>query len=86
MTPRLITFSQVQTALMRCMTKHPPEGDERRLHPEASRLADLFGEMWYAKTPDVMVDSVPPDIRDLFEKWKLPETEGKSALESIDNP
>ena len=45
----VITFEALQAALARCMVLNPPEGMERRLHPDANRLADLFGLMIYER-------------------------------------
>jgi hypothetical protein len=67
-----ITLDALQAALARCMAIHPPTGAERRLHPDANRLADLFGLMVYERTPAVRHDAVPADIVEIYSRWRGP--------------
>jgi|EndMetStandDraft_4_1072995.scaffolds.fasta_scaffold108855_3 hypothetical protein len=67
-----ITLDELQAALARCMSCHPPEGAERRLHKDANRLADLFGLMVYERAGSVQREHVAPDILDIYSKWAGP--------------
>jgi len=67
-----ITLDALQAALARCMAIHPPEGAERRLHPDANRLADLFGLMVYEHAPSVPRAQVAPDILEIYARWQGP--------------
>ena len=68
----VITFEALQAALARCMVLNPPEGMERRLHPDANRLADLFGLMIYERVQCVPRERVAADILEIFARWQGP--------------
>lgn len=71
-----ISLDALQAALARCMAIHPPEGPERRLHPDANRLADLFGLMVYERSPSVLRSQVAPDILEIYARWQGPMPSG----------
>lgn len=65
----LLTLDELQAALGRCMTAHPPEGLELRLHPDANRMADLLGLMIYQRVTSVSVAEVKTVIMDAYRRW-----------------
>ena len=64
-----VTFPQVQAALRRCLAEHPPI--ELRLCPDASLLADVFGEMNYWGEPARALGRFTERQREAFERWHL---------------
>ena len=68
----VISVDALQAALARCMAIHPPEGPERRLHPDANRMADLFGLMVYERSSSVRRADVAPDILEIYARWRGP--------------
>ena len=61
----------LKSALERCMTEHPPTGEERRLHPDANRMADLFAVMALERIVSVPQDTVKPSVLEAYERWRL---------------
>lgn len=67
--PERVYSNLDDAALARCMAIHPPTGAERRLHPDANRLADLFGLTMYQRTPAVSCSAGPADILESYVRW-----------------
>ena len=69
-TPNELSFPDLQAALDRCMKEHPPTGEERRLHADANRMADLFAVMALGRIPSVALDTVEPGVLEAYQRWK----------------
>ena len=69
MSESVLTFEALQQALARCMTAHPPEGKELRLHADANSLAGLWGLTSYERTASVPVADVKPSVLEAFARW-----------------
>jgi hypothetical protein len=66
----LLAFPQLQAALTKCLTVHPPSGVERKLHPDANRLATLFGLMIYSRAETITIGDVDPQILEAYLRWR----------------
>ncbi len=66
-----ITLVDLQAALVRCLNAHPTNTTDFTLDPDASRLIDLFGAMWFYKSECVAADTVKPKILEVFERWRI---------------
>jgi len=62
------------------MAIHPPQGAGRRLHPDANRLADLFGLMVYERSSSVLRVHVAPDILETYARWQGPMPAGLADI------
>ena len=71
-----LTFDELHAALSRCMDAHPPEGIELRLHPDANKIAGLWGLMIYQRTISIPVELVSPDVLEAYRRWK--QSDGRS--------
>lgn len=69
--PNELSFIDLQAALDRCMKEHPPTGEERRLHPDANRMADLFAVMALERIASVPRDTVKASVLEAYERWRL---------------
>lgn len=69
-TEPVIRFAAVQAALMRVMNVHPPH--DFALHPDASKLTDLFATMWFFRWDAAAVDGTKAEVLEAFERWRLP--------------
>lgn len=68
---QIITRSQLALALERCCDAHPPTGEGRKLHLDASLMADLFGHMLHHRQDAVQAEDVAPDILAAFQRWEV---------------
>ena len=67
-----ISFAEIQAALQRCLTEHPPEGVERRMCPDARLLGDVFAEMAVGREQARAFADFTDDQRAAFERWHVP--------------
>ncbi|WP_225776462.1 DUF3717 domain-containing protein [Pseudomonas sp. Marseille-Q5115] len=72
MTTQSITRLQLQTALARCCDANPSTGPGRRLHPDASLMADLFGIMLHHRAQEADTAGVAPAILEAYQRWASP--------------
>lgn len=73
MTNEALTFAALHAALDRCMRAHPPIGDERRMHPDANAMADLWAPMVLGRLTEVSVDAVDGRVMAAFLRWQAPD-------------
>ena len=66
----VLTFEELRNALKRCMAANAATGAELRLHPDASRMADLFGTMIDQRVDSVPMVAVDAGILDAYMKWR----------------
>lgn len=66
-----IAYNDVQKALERCMSAEPVAGSEYALSKDASRLADILGEMIYRKADTLAVADVSEKAQAAFQRWKV---------------
>lgn len=64
-----LTFVELDAALARCMAAHPPSGVELALHPDASRMADLWAQMFLSREDVCEWVSVDTRVAKAFESW-----------------
>ena len=62
-------FAEIQTALVRCLDAAPPSGEELKLSADSSQLAEVFGEMAYAKEEERSIEKLTAAQRLAFERW-----------------
>jgi hypothetical protein len=67
-----ITYQALQHAIERCITAHPASGRDLVLHPDASVLCDILGEMIYRRLDEIPEHVVQGEHRDAFERWAAP--------------
>ena len=72
MTNELLTFAELNSALDRCMRAHPTIGDERRMHPDANVMADLWAPMVLGRKSEVPVAVVDERVMAAFRRWQTP--------------
>jgi hypothetical protein len=72
MTTELLTFAELDAALERCMLAHPAIGDERRMHPDANAMANLWAPMVLRRQADVLVAGVDQRVLIAFRRWQVP--------------
>ena len=65
-----LSFRAIDAALTRCMEAHPPEGLERRMHPDANTMAGLWAQMLVDRIDAVPLASVKPDVLAAWERWR----------------
>ena len=65
-----LSFRAIDAALTRCMEAHPPEGLERRMHPDANTMAGLWAQMLVDRIDAVPLASVKPDVLAAGERWR----------------
>jgi hypothetical protein len=64
-------FTEVQTALERCMEAEPPTAEPYfALSLDSSNLADVFAEMLYGKEQARPLEALTEKQRTAFERWK----------------
>ena len=68
-----LSFRAIDAALTRCMEAHPPEGLERRMHPDANTMAGLWAQMLVDRIDAVPLASVKPDVLAVWERWRADE-------------
>lgn len=66
----VLSFDQLHAALANCMAANPPEGAELRLHPDANRLAGLWGLMSYERRDAVAIGDVSPEVLEAYRRWR----------------
>ena len=71
MANQVLTLSELQRALDRCMTAHPPSGAELRLHADANSIAGLWALMRYEQRDAVQVAEVKPSVLEAFHRWAV---------------
>ena len=71
----LLSFADLNAALTRCMTTHPPVGLELAMHPDAICMAELWAPMVLQRLECVPVATVGEKVLAAFRRWQLP-TEG----------
>jgi hypothetical protein len=64
-----ITREQITAALERCCNANPASGPGHKLHPDASRMADLFGVMLRHGRHAVELETVEPEIQEAINRW-----------------
>ncbi|MEO1767942.1 DUF3717 domain-containing protein [Thiobacter aerophilum] len=67
------SLDEIIEALNRCMQRHPPEGIEKRLHPDANLLAEIVGEMYWRKLDDIPVRAIQGEHLEALLKWRTPD-------------
>jgi hypothetical protein len=72
MTTEVLTFAELDAALERCMRAHPAIGDERRMHPDANAMADLWAPMVLRRQVEVLVAGVDERVLSAFRQWQVP--------------
>lgn len=65
----VLTFVDLNAALTRCMAEHPPTGVELALHPDASRMANLWAEMLLTGQTSREWVSVDARVSSVFLNW-----------------
>jgi len=63
------TFSEIQAALMRCMSAEPPVGEHLALSADSNQLADVYAEMAFFRQEERSLDALKPKQRAAFERW-----------------
>ena len=63
----------IDAALTRCMEAHPPEGLERRMHPDANTMAGLWAQMLVDRVDTVPRAGINPDVMAALERWRASE-------------
>lgn len=66
-----ITREQIAAALERCCNANPASGPGHKLHPDASRMADLFGVMLHRRQQAVELEAVELDIQAAIDRWSV---------------
>jgi hypothetical protein len=70
----VVRFADLQAALSRCMEAHPPSQPGHVLHPDASKMADLWAAMLIAnRQAAIPKKNVTGPILDAFNTWRQPE-------------
>jgi hypothetical protein len=72
MTSELLMFAELDAALERCMKAHPTIGDERRMHPDANTMANLWAPMVLRRQSNVLVADVDERVLVAFRRWQTP--------------
>ncbi|MGC8855134.1 MAG: hypothetical protein ACP5OY_09545 [Halothiobacillaceae bacterium] len=67
------SIDEIIKALNRCMKQHPPEGIEKRLHPDANLLAEIVGEMCWRKLDDIPARVIQGEHLEALLKWHTPD-------------
>lgn len=67
----VITLEQFQIALERCMQEHPPSGEERRLHEDASRIADVWAALIISRRSWIARADVKGSALSAFNNWSI---------------
>jgi len=65
----MVSFSDIQRALERCMLAAPPSGIERKLSHDASILADILGEMIYRRLDAIPLKMLSERHRETYRRW-----------------
>ena len=68
--PDMLLTADLQGALKRCMQEHPPSGLERRLHPDASRMAGLWAELILRRATAIPFTDIEPDVMQAWARWR----------------
>jgi len=71
-----LSFEAVDGALSRCMEAYPPEGMERRLHPDANTMAGLWARMVCGQIKSVPLVDVGVSTLDALSRWGGLDTAG----------
>lgn len=71
-TSNSIPVNDLQAALARCMTAHPPKGQELKLHRDASLMADVFGVLIYEKAHLCDLAGLEDRHREAIQRWLAP--------------
>lgn len=64
-------YRDLDAALTRCMSAHPPVGQERRLHPDAQLMAGLWAEMTVSRRMSTPAAEVKLAIKEAVLRWSL---------------
>ena len=67
--PDTLLTADLQGALERCMQMHPPVGLERRLHPDASRMANLWSDLILRRVTAIPLIDIEPDVMRAWARW-----------------
>jgi hypothetical protein len=70
-------YRDLDAALTRCMSAHPPVGQERRLHPDAQLMAGLWAEMTVSQQMSTAAAEVKPAIKEAVLRWSESQTTQK---------
>lgn len=70
-------YRDLDAALTRCMSAHPPVGQERRLHPDAQLMAGLWAEMTVSQQMSTAAAEVKPAIKEAVLRWSESQTTEK---------
>jgi hypothetical protein len=70
MSEPVVHLTELQAALDRCMKEHPPEGEERRMHPDANQMAKLWAPMVHGRVQAVPRNEVKPAVLEAFLRWR----------------
>ena len=68
-----LSFRAIDAALTRCMEAHPPEGLERRMHPDANTMAGLWAQMLVDRVDTVPRAGINQDVMAALERWRASE-------------
>lgn len=69
MVDQTLSFEALDGALSRCMATHPPEGMERRLHPDANSMSGLWARMVVNRIETVPLVDVGVSTLDALSRW-----------------
>lgn len=78
----VLSISDIQGAIERCIAAEPPHGPERRLSKDASLLAEILGEMIYQKAENIPIEAFTGAHLEVYRKWAR--TEGANTRDAQD--
>lgn len=76
MVDQTLSFEALDGALSRCMAAHPPEGVERRLHPDANSMSGLWAQMVVNQVESVPLADVGAGTLEALSRWGGQDTGG----------
>lgn len=62
-----VTILQIEEAIARCEHAHPNEN--ARLHPETSKLSEVYGLMIFYKASEIDLAEFSPEIQEAVRQW-----------------
>lgn len=65
----VLSISDIQGAIERCIAAEPPHGLERSLSKDASLLAEILGEMIYQKAEYIPIEAFTAAHQEVYRKW-----------------
>lgn len=65
-----MSFGFIDESLSRCMSAFPPEGVEKRLHPDANKMADVWCRMVLEGMTSIETAAVNDSTLEAIERWR----------------